>query len=148
CRRAGEAETFGPLRSPAWPRNHPVPAARQWPSRRGSTYEAGPGDGLDRPAQDREFPMFFQAPLDELVTQALEHPDLLRRRYAELFAEIERRDATLLSLCDADWGWIAGELDRIEALRVSGRKPGLFGLPVGVKDSIVVAGLPTKAGTQ
>lgn len=91
--------------------------------------------------------MFFDAPLRHLVKQACERPDLLRQHYASLFADIRRRDAELQSLCDPDQQWLTGELDRIEDLAASGKKPALFGLPVGVKDSIVVSGLPARAGT-
>jgi len=91
--------------------------------------------------------MFFDQPLTSLVKQAAARPDMLHTHYAALLAEIERRDATLQSFCGISRVWLAGELERLERLSASGRKAGLFAVPVGVKDTIVVSGLPTKAGT-
>lgn len=91
--------------------------------------------------------MFFDTPLQTLVEQAAAQPERLRERYAMLFAEIERRDATHQSLCEPSWEWLSSELDRIGSLPDPKSRPGLFGLPVGVKDTIAVSGLPTKAGT-
>jgi Asp-tRNA(Asn)/Glu-tRNA(Gln) amidotransferase A subunit family amidase len=91
--------------------------------------------------------MFFDVPLRSLLEQAAALPGMLQEHYAALFAEIERRDATYQSLCDPSWDWLASEIDRIHDISYPKSKPGLFGLPVGVKDTLVVSGLPTKAGT-
>lgn len=88
--------------------------------------------------------MFFDQALTTLVQQAAARPDRLHRHYADLLADIERRDATLQSFCGVNGLWLAGELDRIAR---SAKAGGLFGVPVGVKDTIVVSGLPTKSGT-
>ncbi|WP_448955803.1 amidase family protein [Labrys neptuniae] len=92
--------------------------------------------------------MFFDLPLVDLVAQAAARPDLLRQHYGELFARIERLDVVLQSLCDPTWNWIAAELDRIGSMSKPGGQGTLLGIPVGVKDTIVVDHLPTKAGTR
>lgn len=92
--------------------------------------------------------MFFDAPLRDLVSQAVAQPNLLRQHYAMLFADIDRREAELQSLCEPTWEWVTAELDRVGSLSASDGKNGLLGMPVGVKDTIVVSHLPTKAGTQ
>lgn len=91
--------------------------------------------------------MFFDQPLTTLVREAAARPDRLHGHYAALLTEIERRDATLQSFCGISRVWLAGELDRLDKMAASGKEAGLFGLPVGVKDTIVVSGLPTKSGT-
>lgn len=91
--------------------------------------------------------VFFDASLQDLTTQASARPDLLRQHYATLLTEIRRRDTVLRSHCDPSEGWVAGELDRIEALRASGGAVELFGMSVGVKDTLVVSSLPTRSGT-
>lgn len=88
--------------------------------------------------------MFFDQALTTLVQQAAARPDRLYEHYAALLSDIEQRDATLQSFCGISRVWLSGELDRLSAAR---NKGGLFGVPVGVKDTLVVSGLPTKAGT-
>ena len=92
--------------------------------------------------------MFFDQPLASLVRQASARPDMLHTHYAALLADIETRDATLQSFCGGiSRVWVASELERLDRLSALGKKGGLFGLPVGVKDTLVVSGLPTKSGT-
>lgn len=91
--------------------------------------------------------MFFDTPLHSLLEQATTQPEQLRERYLMLSTDVESRDAFYHSMCEPSWDWLASELDRIGS-RPAPKKPSLFGLSVGVKDTIVVSGLPTKAGTQ
>jgi len=67
--------------------------------------------------------------------------------YAALFERILREDAALQSLLDPAWSWIEKELARLGAHLDAGKGRALCGVSLGVKDTIVVAGLPTRAGT-
>lgn len=91
--------------------------------------------------------MFFDQPLASLVQQAASRPDKLYTHYAALLADIETRDATLQSFSGISRVWLASELERLDRLSAAGKTGGLFGVPVGVKDTLVVSGLPTRAGT-
>jgi Asp-tRNA(Asn)/Glu-tRNA(Gln) amidotransferase A subunit family amidase len=91
--------------------------------------------------------MFFDQTLSALVQEAAARPDMLPEHYAALLSRIERRDETLRSFCAISRTWLMRELDRLDRISASRPTAGLFGVPVGVKDTIVVSGLPTKAGT-
>jgi len=91
--------------------------------------------------------VFFDSPLQTFVARTTADPASLRGLYAGLFETIVARDASLRSLIRPDRQWIGGEVGRVEALLASGAQAGLAGVPVGVKDTIVVPGLPTEAGT-
>lgn len=91
--------------------------------------------------------MLFDRPLAEIAERALAERQLLPAAYAALFAKIGREDAKLHSLCDPAWSWIEKELARLDARLDAGCGRPLAGVSLGVKDTIAVAGLPTRAGT-
>ncbi|UDF32652.1 UNVERIFIED_ORG: hypothetical protein LHK14_26405 (plasmid) [Roseateles sp. XES5] len=67
--------------------------------------------------------------------------------YCVLFEKIVREDSALRSLLDPAWSWIEKELARLDARLNAGAGHALAGVSLGVKDTIVVDGLPTRAGT-
>lgn len=91
--------------------------------------------------------MLFERPLLEIVERVLADRRLLPATYAALFEDIGRRDADLHAMCGPAWDWIAKELDRLDARLEAGLGRALAGIPLGVKETIVVDGLPTCAGT-
>ena len=91
--------------------------------------------------------MLSDRPIGEITERALAERQCLPAAYAALFEKIMREDAALQSLLDPAWSWIERELARLEARLDAGKGRALCGVSLGVKDTIVVAGLPTRAGT-
>jgi aspartyl-tRNA(Asn)/glutamyl-tRNA(Gln) amidotransferase subunit A len=70
----------------------------------------------------------------------------VRAKAEALLARIERVDAAVHAYVAIDRELVLREADRLDALDPSARGP-LFGVTVGVKDLVDVAGLPTRAGS-
>jgi aspartyl-tRNA(Asn)/glutamyl-tRNA(Gln) amidotransferase subunit A len=71
----------------------------------------------------------------------------VRAKAEALLARIERVDAAVNAYVAIDPDLVLREADRLDALAPSARGP-LFGVTVGVKDLIDVAGVPTRAGSS
>ena len=91
--------------------------------------------------------MLPDRPVPEIAERALAERARLPTAYAALFEKIVREDAGLRSMCDPAWAWIEKELARLDSRLDAGLGRALAGVSLGVKDTIVVDGLPTKAGT-
>ncbi|KQU86428.1 hypothetical protein ASD00_31575 [Ensifer sp. Root31] len=91
--------------------------------------------------------MLSDRPISEIAERALAERQRLPAAYAALFDKILREDAALQSLLNPAWSWIEKELARLDARLDAGKGRALCGVSLGVKDTIVVAGLPTRAGT-
>lgn len=92
--------------------------------------------------------MLSDRPISEIAATALAERQRLPAAYAALFDRILREDAALQSLLNPAWSWIEEELARLDARLDAGKGRALCGVSLGVKDTIVVAGLPTRAGTS
>ncbi|WP_457584801.1 amidase family protein [Ensifer canadensis] len=91
--------------------------------------------------------MLSDRPISEIAERALAERQRLPAAYAAHFDKILREDAALQSLLNPAWSWIEMELARLDARINAGKGRALCGVSLGVKDTIVVPGLPTRAGT-